>query len=86
VKPSQSAALLCKDPAFGLWLDRRTAYRYQLDIPDGTHTETDARDYLYRACQINSRSELDANSNAFAIYQKIRASFKRWKLRQPVRV
>lgn len=81
MKPSQSAALLCKNAAFRRWLDRARAHKYQVSIPDGTHTEQDARDFLLQACHIQSRAELDTNPGAARLFLRIWNAFNRYQAR-----
>lgn len=82
-----SAAMLCRDPAFRLYLDHRRRYKQGLrnaQLPDGTHSEQDARDWLCAACGIESRAELDHNPDAAARLRFIRQRFGRWRGRQSV--
>ena len=79
---ARNAALLCQDSSFRLYLDRRRAAKFGLDIPDGTHTEDDARDFLLQACGISSRAELDHNPQAATIYRKVMHHYRRWRERQ----
>lgn len=81
---AQSAAMLCQDKLFWLYLDRRYRYKFGLsesDLPDGTHCEQDARDWLCRACQVSSRAELDHNAQAASTFRIIRNRFARWRSR-----
>lgn len=81
---ARAAALLCRDPEFRLYLDRRKRYKFGLtesDLPDGTHAEQDARDWLCAVCQIESRAELDHNPTAAALFRTIRQRFRHWKAR-----
>lgn len=79
---ARSAAMLCQDSQFRLYLDRRRAAKFNLEIPDGTHTEDDARDFILAACGINSRAELDHNPQAAQVYRKIMYHYRRWESRQ----
>lgn len=79
MKPSQTAALLCKNADFRLWLDRRRAHKHQVAIADGTHTEQDARDFILQACAIQSRAELDANPTAARMFLRIWSAFNRYQ-------
>lgn len=79
------AAMLCQDSAFRLFLDRRKRYKFELtseQLPDGTHNEQDARDWLCQACGISSRAELDHNAQAAETFQHIRERFHRWRSNQ----
>ena len=76
---ARQAAMLCQDPAFRLYLDRRRRYKWNMserDLPDGTHNEQDARDWLCAACQIDSRFEAER------MFRKIRNRFNRWRAKQ----
>lgn len=75
MKLSQSAAVLCKDWRFRVWLDRMRSRKYGVDMPDGTHSEEDARLWLLRACSVSSRSEIDGNPEAAHMFRKIRSAF-----------
>ena len=79
---ARHAAMLCQDETFRLYLDRRRAAKFQLDIPDGTHTVDDARDFILQACGIDSRAELDHDQRAATIYRQIMHHFRRWINRQ----
>jgi len=61
---ARTAALLCQDSRFRLYLDRRRRVKFNLDTPDGTHTEQDAREFILQVCEIRSRAELDHNQEA----------------------
>ncbi len=63
-KLAQRAAMLCQDANFLLYLDRRCRAKFKMDIPDGTHTEQCARDFLLRVCAVESRREIDHNQTA----------------------
>jgi len=79
---ARNAALLCQDSQFRLYLDRRRAAKFNLVIPDGTHTEDDARDFILQACGIESRAELDHNHEAATVYRQIKYHYQRWEARQ----
>lgn len=82
---ARQAAMLCQDQAFQLYLDRRRRAKFGIDVsalPDGTHNEQDARDWLIAACQINSRAELDSNPAARQTFRIIRNRFNRWRAKQ----
>lgn len=76
---ARHAAMLGQDATFLLWLDRRTAAKHQLEIPDGTHTEQDARDFILKVAGIESRRELNTNPAAAQQFLKIVHYFKKWK-------
>lgn len=82
---ARQAAMLCQDEAFQLYLDRRRRFKHNLaegQLPDGTHTAEDARDWLVAACKITSRAELDSNPQALQTFRMIRNRFNRWRARQ----
>lgn len=79
---ARSAAMLCQDADFRLYLDRAQSHKGGVHIPDGTHTEEDARDLILSACSIGSRAELDHNVQAATRYRQIKAHFQRWRSRQ----
>lgn len=81
---AQQAGILCNDPAFHLYLDRRRRAKFGIaeqDLPDGTHNADDARDWLVAACKIQSRRELDTNVEANRTFRMIRNRFQRWRAR-----
>lgn len=81
---ARQAAMLCQDKAFQLYLDRRRRVKFQVserDLPDGTHNEEDARDWLVAACKITSRAELDSNPTACQTFRMIRNRFNHWRAR-----
>lgn len=61
---AKRAAIVCQDKRFCLWLDRRRTAKFNMDVPDGTHTADDAKDFVLRACEVESRRELDHNPTA----------------------
>lgn len=79
---ARSAAMLCQDESFRLYLDRAQSHKAGIDIPDGTHDEDDARDLILSACNISSRAELDHDFSAAARFRKIKNHFRRWADRQ----
>ncbi len=81
---ARQAAMLCQDSAFQLYLDRRRRAKHRMtefQLPDDTHNEEDARDWLCAACQIQSRAELDHNPTAAATFRRIRHRLQVWKQR-----
>ncbi|MFJ5535970.1 hypothetical protein [Vreelandella titanicae] len=82
---ARQAAMLCQDRAFQLYLDRRRRAKFGIEpsvLPDGTHNEQDARDWLIAACQINSRAELDSNPAARQTFRIIRNRFNLWRAKE----
>ena len=79
---ARKAAMLCQEHQFRLYLDRRRSAKSDLEVPDGTHTEDDARDFLLAACAIESRAELDHSHEAATTYRQIKHHYRRWIDRQ----
>ena len=82
---ARQAAMLCQDGAFQLYLDRRRRAKFGLtesELPDGTHNQEDARDWLCAACKITSRAELDSNPAARQTFRIIRNRFNRWRAKE----
>lgn len=81
---AKAAGILCADSAFWLYLDRRARAKFGTDVPDGTHVEQDAADWMRRACGVASRSDIDGNPGAVRVFQSIRSRFEFWKSCQGV--
>lgn len=79
---ARKAAMLCQDDQFRLYLDRRRSAKFELEVPDGTHTEDDAKDFLLAACAIASRAELDHNPEAATMFRYINRHYQAWVGRQ----
>jgi hypothetical protein len=82
---ARQAAMLCQDPAFRLYLDRRRRFKHGIPehlLPDGTHNEQDARDWLCAACRIQSRAELDHNAAAAETLRGVQQHFYRWRAKR----
>lgn len=79
---ARSAAMLCQDPEFQRYLDRAQSVKGGVEIPDGTHTNEDARDLIVTACEVSSRAELDHNVRAATKFRQIKEHFRRWQGRQ----
>ncbi|SDG27678.1 hypothetical protein SAMN05216571_10832 [Onishia taeanensis] len=83
---ARQAAMLCQDATFRLYLDRRRRHKFGMTksaLPDGTHSEQDARDWLCAACGIESRAELDHDRKAASTFKSVRYRYQRWRSRQP---
>ncbi len=67
---AQLAGIWCASPDFHRWL-------YELGgLPV---TEDDAIEFVYLACEINSRAELDTNERAAHVFvEKIHRPFREW--------
>ncbi|MDT0501606.1 MULTISPECIES: hypothetical protein [unclassified Halomonas] len=84
---ARQAAMLCQNPAFRLYLDRRKRHKLGMTeaaLPDGTHSEQDARDWLCAACGIHSRAELDHSLEAGRTFVRVRTRFNQWGARNRV--
>ncbi|RAH37550.1 hypothetical protein [Halomonas sp. SL1] len=84
---ARQAAMLCRDECFRLYLDRRRRHKFALtesQLPDGTHDEQDARDWLCAACGIHSRAELDHDRQAADTFQSIHRRYGRWRVQRNV--
>jgi len=82
---SKRAALLGTNPRFRLYLDQRRRHGQGLSreqLPDGTHTEADAADFIRDACGVTSRAEIDHNPAAREMLDRIVADYQRWERRQ----
>lgn len=78
---AQWAGILCNDERFRLWLDRRRCAKFNMDIPDGTHTVEDAREFILRVCEIQSRKELNTSPEAANRFGMVVNHYRKW-LRQ----
>lgn len=82
---ARQAAMLCQDPVFRLYLDRRRRYKHGMtesQLPDGTHNEQDAREWLVTACRVTSRAQLDHTPEAADTFRRIRNRFNAWRAEQ----
>ncbi|MCV6588296.1 MAG: hypothetical protein OIF57_04590 [Marinobacterium sp.] len=79
---ARAAAMLCQDAQFRLYLDHRSRIKFGLPVADGTHTDQDARDWLLRWCEIQSRAELDHNPAAAKRFHYIRQIYQQYRNRQ----
>lgn len=79
---ARAAGILCRDPVFRLYLDRRARARFGADVPDGTHSEEDAGDWIRKACRISSRADIGTNQQAAATFRLIQNRFNRWRARR----
>lgn len=81
---TKAAVMLCKSAAFRLYLDRRTRHKYSLQewqLPDCTHNEQDAKEFILKACGIASRAELDHNLRAAKTFKYIQRLFSQYQRR-----
>ncbi|WP_136247951.1 hypothetical protein [Halomonas borealis] len=79
---AREAAMLGELPLFGRYLDARRRRQHgmtEAQLPDGTHTSTDAADAIREACGIVSRAEIDHDEQAAAMLRRIVADFMKWK-------
>lgn len=81
-KLARTAAMLCQNAEFRLYLDWRARAKYKLSVPDGTHTEEDARRFILQVCGIGSRAELDSSLVAAQWFNKIQRGFAAYRRRK----
>lgn len=82
---ARRAALLGTNPRFRLYLDdrRRRAYELSHDqLPDGTHSEQDAADFIRSVCGVASRAEIDHGDRARAMLDRIVVDYQHWERQQ----
>ncbi|MGM0703869.1 MAG: hypothetical protein ACQEUG_15925 [Pseudomonadota bacterium] len=82
---ARRAALLGANPRFRLYLDHRRRHAHGLSLaqlPNGTHTEQDAADFIRQACGVMSRAEIDHSDTARAMLDRIVADYQRWERAQ----
>nr|WP_300312803.1 hypothetical protein [Halomonas sp.] len=82
---SRRAAMLCANPRFRLYLDQRRRQAHGLaheQLPDGTHSECDAADFIRASCNVASRAEIDHNDSAIHMLNKIVADYQEWERQQ----
>ena len=78
-KISRAAVMLCKNPQFRIWLDRRAKTRFGIPTEDGTHTEEDAKAFVLRWCQVDSRALLDHDHEAAQRFGYLVSRFKKYR-------
>ncbi|VVE41878.1 hypothetical protein PCO31111_04219 [Pandoraea communis] len=67
---AQLAGIWCSSPDFHQWL---------FELGGLPANEDDAIEFVYLACEINSRSELDSNERAARLFvEKVRRPFREW--------
>lgn len=79
------AVMLGQNPDFRLYLDHAVRARKGLThdvVPDGTHSETDAADFIRKACGVDSRARLDSSHSAAQMFDRIVIDYQAWKRRQ----
>lgn len=79
--PIKAAAILCKKPSFARYLDcarRKKNGLTEEQMPDGTHNEEDAADFIRMACGISSRRELGEDRMAQMMLSRIQKDYHRW--------
>ncbi|WP_456267673.1 hypothetical protein M1D97_10425 [Kushneria sp. AK178] len=79
------AVMMGQNPRFRLYLDHAVRARNGLshdDLPDGTHSETDAADAIRKACGVDSRSYLDSSHSAAQMFDRIVSDYQAWQRRQ----
>ncbi|MCI3205856.1 MULTISPECIES: hypothetical protein [Pandoraea] len=64
------AGVWCDSPDFHAWLE---------ELAGQPFTKADAVEFIYLACEIQSRSELDTDERAARLFvEKIRRPFREW--------
>lgn len=67
---AQLAGIWCASPDFHRWL---------FDLGGMPAGEEDAIEFIYLACEINSRAELDTDDRAARLFvEKVRSPFREW--------
>ncbi|RKR02610.1 hypothetical protein C7446_2328 [Kushneria sinocarnis] len=82
---SRRAAVMCAHANFRLYLDQAKRYRYRIEshaLPDGTHDENDAAEFIRTACGVTSRAELDHDREAAMMFERIVDDYRAWQRRQ----
>jgi len=51
-------------------------------LPDGTHKEEDAVDFIRTACGVKSRAEIDHEPRAAHMLRRIITNYRRWQSNQ----
>lgn len=72
-RPSNAAALLCKDPAFGWFMYARRHDLPKMVMP--RPREDDVANWLRETCDIDSRSRLDAQGG---VWRRLMADYSSW--------
>ena len=70
------AVLLCKDLSFQAFSSWNTIFSLKAGLAD----DEVAKNFIYRGCCINSRSELATNIDAQIRFKKLLADFDAWKV------
>lgn len=82
---ARRAAMLCQNPRFRLYLDQRRRQAHGMgaaQLPDGTHSEEDAADWLRASCGVASRAAIDHDDAARQMLDRIVADYQRWERQQ----
>lgn len=66
---ARSAAMICNEPAFQQWLDRRQ------NKPVGTNNATTTTEWLRGACKVVSRADLDHDDYGASMFKKIMRTY-----------
>lgn len=67
---SQQAGIRCQDEGFRNFLSRMKFWQ--------AATESEAAEYLYSACGVESRAFLDTNEQAGKVWQRINTAYEQW--------
>ncbi len=79
---ARKAAMLCQAEGFHRYLDHARRTRHGIDthvLPDGTHQEEDAADFIRTACEVKSRAEIDHHPGAAHMLRRIIVNYRRWQ-------
>ena len=82
---ARKAAMLCQAEGFHRYLDHARRVRHGIDtyvLPDGTHQEEDAVDFIRIACGVESRADIDHQPEAAHMLRRIIVSYRRWQSNQ----
>ena len=71
--PAQQAGMLCNDPEFQSYVAQRIAY------PGKQVSPTGAAEHIRQLCQIQSRRDLNLNTEAAKRFQQMRTDFDAWR-------
>ena len=82
---ARKAAMLCQAEGFHRYLDQARRARHGIDtnvLPDGTHKEEDAVDFIRTACGVESRADIDHEPRAAHMLRRIITNYRRWQSNQ----
>lgn len=73
--PSNSAAILAKDPRFQRWVTIQMRSRGDGNLPENEETATE---YIRRQCKISTRADLDIKPEALELFHALELEYYRW--------